>query len=275
MDILFFCPRWGSDAFSWELFLSRVVEVGYDGVEIGLPEDLKEAEALIRLIEAHGLKYIIQHYETHSPDFSTHQLQYVSHLERMAAQNPFLVNSHTGRDFFSFQQNTKLLERAEEIASKNNTIITHETHRSRFSFAAHVTEKYLQYDWLKLTLDISHWFCVAETLLEDQEAVLVKTIPHVQHIHARIGHTQGPQVANPEGKEWTDTCERHFQLWDNVLTYHRHIGTKVFGITTEFGPWPYMPVLPLNKASHIHQFELNINMLERLKARINSKNNQL
>lgn len=267
MKLLFFCPRWGSDNLCWEKFLTQVKNAGFDGVEIGLPENQKEAEDLITLIKRYQLKYVLQHYETKIPDFKKHKKEYLGHLERAGTHKPYLINSHTGRDFFTYTQNMELLLEAKHISEINNVVISHETHRSRFSFAAHVIEKYLKHDWLKLTWDVSHWFCVAETLLVEQEPVITKTIPHIQHIHARIGHTQGPQVDDPDHPKWSETKERHLKLWDDVILNHIQSGKMELGITTEFGPWPYMQFIPSGKTFQTHQFELNVNMMKVLKTR--------
>lgn len=266
MELLFFCPRWGSENIPWDVFLKNVKQEGFDGVETGLPENEKDAERLLELFHNYNLKYILQHYETDTSNFNQHKKSYLKHLKRLAAKQPYLINSHTGRDFFLYEQNVQLLEEGRNISDQNNTIITHETHRSRFSFAAHVTDHYLIHNWLKLTWDVSHWFCVAETLLEDQETVIKKIIPHIYHIHARIGHTQGPQIDDIKDKKWYKVIERHISLWEKVIYYHSKKGRKEFGITTEFGPWPYMFSKPSGKESSQHQFGLNIEMMKLLKA---------
>lgn len=268
LKILFFCPRWGSETIPLEKFVKKVKQANYDGLEIGLPENDLEATNLISLLETNGLKYILQHYETTNSDFIKHKQEYISRLERMATFKPYLINSHTGRDFFSYEQNMSLLEAALEISKKHSVTISHETHRSRFSFAAHITNNYLKNSWLDLTWDVSHWICVAETLLEDQEEVIKNTIPHVKHIHARIGHTQGPQLADLYDEKFSTTKERHLQLWDKVLLNHIKKGKQELGITTEFGPWPYMPTLPQHILPTTQQFQLNVEIMRILKQRI-------
>jgi hypothetical protein len=48
--------------------------------------------------------------------------------------------------------------------------------------------------------------------LEDQQAVVEKAIRHTRHIHARVGHTQGPQVYEPSAPEYTKALEAHLNL---------------------------------------------------------------
>ena len=47
---------------------------------------------------------------------------------------------------------------------------------------------------LRLALDISHWICVSESYLEDQQEAIDLSIQHTVHLHARVGHREGLQV---------------------------------------------------------------------------------
>ncbi len=58
---------------------------------------------------------------------------------------------------------------------------------------------------LRITFDVSHWCNVHESLLEDQPETVDMTLQRVDHIHARIGHPEGPQVNDPRAPEW-ETC---------------------------------------------------------------------
>jgi len=54
---------------------------------------------------------------------------------------------------------------------------------------------------LRLTSDFSHWVVKCERLLDSAEELrlLTSTIaPAVDHVHARIGTAQSPQVADVE-----------------------------------------------------------------------------
>ncbi|XRM47115.1 hypothetical protein ABZX51_010116 [Aspergillus tubingensis] len=53
---------------------------------------------------------------------------------------------------------------------------------------------------LRVTADISHWVVVCERLLdqgEEDREILDRLIPHVRHIHARMGTTQSSQCPEP------------------------------------------------------------------------------
>lgn len=265
MQINYFCPRWGSEDMPWDDFLSAVKQAGYNGVEIGIPEDENTKAELLEKIEGYKLKFIAQHWETNDRDFNTHKKSFRYHLERLVKTNPFQVNSHTGKDYFTAAQNGELLKIAEEISAKSDVCITHETHRGRFSFASHLTTPYFtEFPKLQITLDVSHWICVAESLLFDQQEAIESCLPHTKHIHARMGHTQGPQVDDPRLEKWQQTAERHFEIWDSIVEYNRANGTKEISFTTEFGPIPYMPTVPAGKSASGFQFELNVYILKQL-----------
>lgn len=268
LDIRFFCPRWGSESIPWNQFLEEVKSAGFDGVEIGIPQDEQEREEVLQAIGHKGLFYIAQHWETNDANFENHKSNYVYHLSRIAETRPYSLNAHTGKDHFTIEQNLELLDIAGAIEKEYGINISHETHRGRHSFAAHVMPSYLNArPNLRITLDVSHWFCVAESLLEDQEKTLDLCLPRVDHIHARIGHTQGPQVIDPRDPIWEATIERHFAIWDKIVAIHTMNGSKKLSITTEFGPPPYLVSTPKGKTAQAFQFELNSYMLNLLRER--------
>ena len=141
MNILFFCPRWGQEQLPIDTFLNKVKTAGYDGVECGLPNDEKEKDQLLSGLAKYGLKFIAQHWETIEPDFDKHQQEYEKRLLSLAACNPQFINSQTGKDYYSFEQNEKLINIAKHVATISGIKIVHETHRGKFSFAAHVMQE--------------------------------------------------------------------------------------------------------------------------------------
>lgn len=268
MQLHYFCPRWGNDAIPWPQFIEDVKNAGFDGAELGIPHDKVESDEVLGMIQEAGLHFIAQHWETADADFESHKAQYIDHLHRIASTRPYLLNSHTGKDYFTFDQNIALLQIAHSIAQEYGITITHETHRGRFSYAAHVMPHYLTaLPDMRITLDVAHWLCVAESLLLDQQAVIDQCVPHVHLIHARIGHSQGPQIDDLQDKKWQPTIDRHFNIWDAIINYQRNRGLKSVAITTEFGPPPYLPNHPKDKSAQAHQFDLNCQMLALLKNR--------
>ena len=95
----------------------------------------------------------------------------------------------------SIAENKTFIDHTVQLSKQTGIKICHETHRSRILFAAPVAKNYLQkHPDLRVTFDVSHWCNVSESLLEDQQETVDLTLQHVDHIHARIGHQEGPQV---------------------------------------------------------------------------------
>ncbi|HVI44614.1 MAG TPA: hypothetical protein VM802_07085, partial [Chitinophaga sp.] len=206
---------------------------------------------------------IIQHYDTVDTDYSRHYDRYCSWLEKISPYPAVKVNSQTGKDYFSFEQNEKLIS----VAASCNKKVVHETHRNKFSFAAHITRTYLmKIPELEITLDASHWVCVAESYLEDQEAAMQLALERTEHLHARVGYPEGPQVPDPRVKEWEYALNRHLSWWDKVAERKRR-ENGFFTITTEFGPYPYMVNDPVTGRPIADQWALNVYMMNLLKER--------
>lgn len=268
MELLFFCPRWGSSDLSWDAFAAKAKQAGYDGIETDIPAVPEERKQLLAAIEKYSLSFIAQHWETVVPDFQQHKQAYKKQIQYLAEANPLFVNSQTGKDYYSFEQNSELIAIADEIAVASGIPVYHETHRGKFSYAAHVMHAYLQkIQGLRITLDISHWCAVAETLLHDQPGAVQAAIAKTMHIHARIGHSQSAQVNDPRAPEWEEARQFHLQCWDAVVNKHMAAGSRMLGITTEFGPDPYMPQQPFTRVPLANQWEVNEYMMDLLKSR--------
>jgi len=268
VQVLQLCPRWGSEDMPIEMFLRRALDSGYDGVELALPDQPKDRGVVLDALAASRIPWVGQHYQTLDSDFFIHRDAYVRRLRLLAEARPMLVNAHTGRDHFTFEQNRELLEAAREVEAQSGVPIVHETHRGRFGFAAHVTRSFLEaLPWLRLTLDVSHWFNVAESFLEDQADALALALERADHVHARVGFSEGPQVPDPRAPEAHEVLEVHLAIWDRVVKARRASGARLLGFTAEFGPKPYMPHLPFANTPVADQWEVNWYMQRLLRAR--------
>ena len=258
MDIKIFCPRWGSEHLPWTDFCRKVKEAGYSGVEAGVPFDKDEAHMMRSALDENNLLLIGQYWQSFEKDFTDHKTSYLKHLSHLATQDPIKIDAQTGKDYFSFEQNKELFSLASEFSERSGIPVAHETHRNKALFAAHVTRNFLEkIPTLKITADLSHWCNVAESFLEDQQEVLELVPQHAIHIHARVGHTQSAQVTDPRHPEWQIALEHHLRWWKSILDHHRRIGTKIFTITPEFGPSPYMPLSPITQEPLADQWEIN------------------
>ena len=267
MKINFFCPRWGCENLDTISFLTKVKDAGYDGVEMGLPLETGEREDVLRLIKQAGLQLIAQHWETSTPDYEVHKNEYRQRLVNLASCKPLFINSQTGKDYFTYEQNVGLIQIADKVSKESGIKIIHESHRGKFSFAVHITSQFLQnIPELRLGLDLSHWCNVAESYLDDQPEALNLALSRTDHIHARVGFPEGPQVPDPRAPEWKEALGKHVSWWSRVIDQRKNEGWEMFTITPEFGPYPYMTILPFSKQPISNQWEVNLFMMDYLKS---------
>lgn len=269
MKLTFFCPRWGSEALSWDLFCRKVKATGYDGVEAGVPFDPNEKKEMADALQKNGLALIGQYWQSFEKDFAAHKLSYEKHLYHLASMRPVKIDAQTGKDYFTIEQNKQLFDIAFSFSQQTGIPVAHETHRNKALFAAHVTKQFLeQVPSLRITADFSHWCNVAESFLEDQSEALDIASRHAIHIHARVGHTQGAQVTDPRLPEWETALQYHIGWWKNIIQYQRQNGTTDFTITPEFGPAPYMPAMPITQQPMANQWEINEWVMKYLKKEV-------
>jgi len=257
MEFKFIYPRWGTD-IPFQAFLENVKNNAYHGVEIDLPEGANEKKDILNILKALHLDFVGQHWQTKESNFKKHKESYKRHLYNLAEGSPLLINSHTGMDFFSFSENAELIELAFIIEEETGVPITHETHRSRFSYAAHVCLDYLKtFPNLKLTSDFSHWCCVAESLLENQKEAVNFGIKHTYHIHARVGSAQTPQVIDPRSYTYSSELELFKLWWLSMLQNAKKQKREYITITPEFGPFPYASLDPKTNMPLANQWDIN------------------
>ncbi len=253
----------------FRIFLDTVRNAGYDGVEMSLPEDPVKKVHITGLLREYKLQLIAQHWETLASDYQVHKTEYRRRLINLAKSGPLFINSQTGKDYFSADRNEGLISIADEVAKEYGIKIIHETHRGKFSFAPHITAGFLKkIADLRLGLDISHWCNVAESWLEDQQEALELAFSRTDHIHARVGFPEGPQVSDPRAPEWQEALEKHTDWWKKVIAQRKEEGWEQFTITPEFGPYPYMTHLPYNREPVADQWDLNVFMMKYLKSRL-------
>ena len=270
MHIEYYCPRWGSEDVEWKTFFQRIKDAGYHGVEYSIARDTPESELqeVWNQAERWGLFIVPQHYDTYEADFNQHRDYYAAWLEKIKPFEASKVNSQTGKDFFTFEQNRSLIEIATSFTATTGIPVVHETHRNKFSFAAHITKDYIEaLPDLKITLDVSHWVNVAESYLQDQPEALQLAIDRTEHIHARVGYPEGPQVPDPRAPEWQEALDAHLSWWDRIVERKRKASDSVLTITSEFGSFPYMVPLPYTRQPIANQWEINEYMMNLLKER--------
>jgi hypothetical protein len=261
MEIKFFCPYWGMRPMPLNEAFRKIKEAGYDGVELAIDPGTSGYELGIDMAKQYDLLFIAQHPYAKGDTPEDHLADYVYKLEKILELKPSFVNCHSGRDYYSIEENMEFLKVAKTLSEKYQVPIAHETHRGRFSFCTTATRKYIEtFPWLNLTADFSHWCCVSESLLENQQDIIDKIIPHCVHIHARIGYAQGPQVPDPRAPEYQEALMAHLNWWKQIALCHFENKKEQMTITCEFGPPPYLPVMPFTGNPVTSQWDINLFM---------------
>ena len=104
-----------------------------------------------------------------------------------------------------------------------------------------------------------------------QKENLALALAATGHIHARIGHQEGPQVNDPRAPEWKNTVDIFLGWWDTVIKNLEDAGKDRVTFLTEFGPPNYLPTLPYTQQPVVDQWNVNEYMLNLIKARYTKK----
>lgn len=281
MEVKFFCPRWGSEDIPWNLFLQKVKAAGFKGIEwfpaTAPPEEITQ---VLQLLHDYQLDYsIVMAVTPKEPGFE-------GYIEGLKDQlllycqigieliRPLFISVQLGREYYTADQIDSCLDICEAVQNASGIPVYQETHRNKWSYAAHVTAAVLERrPAVRLTLDVSHWFCVSESYLEDQQETVALAIAHTRHLHARVGHTQGSQVPDFEWPPYQEALEAHLNIWDRWIEMNKAGGLDFCTITPEFGPPPYLMEMPgaQNDARSAtgRQWDLNVRMMQLLDRRYN------
>jgi len=260
--------NWGFQGTT-EQFCAAVKKEGYDGIEIWWPNEKKDEDELFAALKKHSLEvgFLCGGWQADWKEHLETFKRATTEAAKNTAQKPLYINCHSGRDFFSFEQNKTFIDHTTQLSKETSVNICHETHRSRIMFAAPSTRQYMEkIPELKLTFDVSHWCNVHESMLDDQKETVNMALQRVEHIHARIGHPEGPQVNDPRAPEWEAIVKKHFDWWDVVAERKKKNGERMT-ILTEFGPADYMPTLPYTRQPLADQWAINVHMMNLLRKR--------
>jgi sugar phosphate isomerase/epimerase len=266
MKISYVCPHWGQESLSAAAFIAKAVAHQFDGIEINLPENNFIEPFMLALDglrhERPDFVFIPQHIlSPQNESLDAYKARVKHKLAELAGYQPSFINSHTGKDHFSFDDNCRIIEVYANFSAKTGIKVYHETHRGRFSFHASTLLAYLEkFPELELVGDFSHFCVVSESLLNDQQHILAQIIPRVAHIHARVGFEQGPQASEPFAPEWEIHLHTFVHWWKQMIDHQKHRGAAGITITPECGPAPYMPLLPFTQQPIASQWHINYAM---------------
>lgn len=260
--------NWGFRGTTDE-FCAAAKKEGYDGVEMWWPQEQKGQDELFNALKKHNLEVGFL-CGGHSPNPEENFNVFKKSIDASTGntvQRPLYINCHSGKDYFTFEQNKKFIDYTISKSKATGITICHETHRSRILYSAPVARQYMEsIPDLKVTFDVSHWCNVHESLLDDQPETLQLTLQRVEHIHARIGHPEGPQVNDPRAPEWKDALNHHLAWWDTVVERKKK-NNQPATFLTEAGPVHYLPALPYSQMPVADQWAINVHMMQLLRKR--------
>lgn len=267
-ELLFMATNWGFKGDA-EAFCAAAKKEGYDGVEVWWPTNEQSRSDLFAALKKHQLQVgFLCSGKAENP--AIYRETFIQNLDAATGnphQKPLYINCHSGKDYFSHAENQVLIFDTIRKAKETGIPIYHETHRGRMLYAVPVARQFMEGNpELRITLDISHWCVVHESLLADQGDAINLALERTDHIHSRVGHAEGPQVSDPRAPEWEAALKAHLAWWDKVIVRKKKLGQRMT-ILTEFGPPDYMPTLPYSRQPLADQWAINVHMMNLLRKR--------
>jgi sugar phosphate isomerase/epimerase len=264
-ELLILATDWGFSG-NYEQFFARIKAEGYDGAEIWYPGEEKARNEMVAAAQKNGMALGIL-FGAGDKDPAKNLQDFKDTISAAATLKPIYINCHTARDFFSPARLKPFFDFTDQLSKQVQIPVYHETHRGRALYSAPITHTLIEQNpSLRITADLSHWCVVHESLLDDQPEAVRKALERTDHIHARIGHAEGPQVNDPRAPEWEAAVKAHFAWWDKVVERKKRNGERLT-ILTEFGPPDYMWTLPYTRQPVADQWAINVHMMQMLRKR--------
>ncbi len=268
MKIKYLCTMWGMEQPTLESNLNLIKDAGFDGVEMQVPHNKAERNRLGVLLNEIGLDLIVQ-VRANGPTFDNQIDSLEKGMNNTLDLEILLINVHCGKDYWPLVENIKVISTAQKIASALGIKILHETHRARATFCTTSTMAIIKaLPEIRFCADFSHWCCVHNSLLQDQQDSINCIIERSDYIHARVGSATSPQISDPRGDEWNEAVEAHVRWWERIVKHHKNSDSEFLPICSEFGPPEYMVTLPYTGKPIADQWDINCYMKDMLKERL-------
>jgi sugar phosphate isomerase/epimerase len=267
-QLIVFQSLWGF-AGDLDAAIAQARHTGFDGLEANLLHPAIRAlapSALHERLQAVGMGLVIELVSggDYVPDLSVTPEQHLAELEELLPQaealQPERITVITGSDSWSEDTQDRFLEALLDLADGCRYPVSVETHRSRSLFNPWtIADRVQRHPRLRLTADLSHWCAVSERLMTPDLQPIQAIADRVDHIHARVGHAQGPSVSHPFAPEAADALEAHRRCW-RLFHQRQQARGQLTTITPEFGPDGYMPTLPFTTTPVADLQEINTAM---------------
>jgi len=251
--------------------VKMIAEAGYHGIETPPPEPANQA-VFRSLLDQYSLEFMGCIF-TQGNNTEEHLQSFRDQLKNNLPWKPVKVITHSMRDFYPLAEQVKFYREAVKIEKDTGIHIGHETHRGRSLYSPWSTRAIVEaVPDLHLNIDFSHWCAVTETSLEEFQEEIQISARRAVHIHGRVGHPQGPQVADPRAPEYAELVDKHFSWWDSVVNAQIQRGdTDTITFDPEFGPPGYMPTLPFTRQPVADLWEVCLWMANRFRDHFKEK----
>lgn len=264
MQLQLFKTLWGFDGASIDEAVQQLLAAGMQGIEGAAPANREQQAHWAALFNDSSIAYIaeITTAGSYVPERQASLQQHLDSLDRQlnnsAPLKPLLVTCLGGCDAWPEPLSIEFFSRAIEIADQYQLTISFETHRSRSLFNPWVTQRVVeQLPQISLTVDFSHWCVVCERLMDTELDVIQRIADNVQHIHARVGYEQGPQVPDPRAAEYEYALRAHQSWWEIIWASQLKRGFVLTTMTPEFGPDGYLHLAPFTRQPVADLWTLN------------------
>jgi hypothetical protein len=262
MKLLFFKTLWGHSG-TWAEAVRKAEAAGFNGIEGPWQEAVLDsplewiAEVVTGgdYVPAPGL----------SPQAHFDELKQGIDVSLQGA--PRFINTMCGTDAWDLQTMVRFFEGVLSLEQEYKIPISIETHRSRCTYSPWVVRNLMrELPSLRLNLDFSHWCCVCERLVLNEEPEFLEMCARQGfHLHGRIGYAQGPQVPDPRAPEYEDALLSHLRWWRVVWNSMRERGQETITVTPEFGPDGYLHEAPFSREPVADLWEVNQWMAGRIR----------
>jgi sugar phosphate isomerase/epimerase len=263
MRLELFRSLWGYHG-TWQQALDELLSAGFNGLEARVPETAGQRLVNARLLREHHVPYIATLFTStsilplQSAGIDEHLQDLAHKLGRAAELEPRRVNILAGNDRWQMAEQVEFFGRALELVKTSGLHCCFEIHRGRSLYSPWVTLELIRHlPDLRFTSDISHWVVTCERLLDDPADDLSSFIERVEHIQARVGYDQGPQVPHPGAPEYADNLVFHQRHWESIWYSQERRGHTSTSMTPEFGPDGYLHHLPFTNMPVADLWQLN------------------
>jgi len=130
---------WGFQGTT-DAFCAKAKKEGYDGIEMWWPLNKKDQEDLFAALKNHQLEvgFLCAGSQSNAAEHLDAFKKMIDAAAGNNIQRPLYINCHSGRDYFTYEQNKLFIDHTTALSRQTGITICHETHRSRMMFAAHI-----------------------------------------------------------------------------------------------------------------------------------------